>query len=175
MERGSHGGDRSAGAVTWTFETMQKVCQIIAAGRTVPKALKEIFGDDSPGIVASFLQAALYGEGRLQIMYREARRRQAHGLIDRAVDVSDEANTKEQAYASRVKSEIYMRAAEAWSPTEFGRNFSPNVGVVINVHTSLGGPPQNNLPAEGFHVVVPATTPLFPPPAEPPTDEETST
>jgi hypothetical protein len=97
--------------------------------------------------------AVLYGNARLNLIYQHARRMRAHRNIDRAEESVETIETKDEAYAARVKSDALFRAAEYWSPSEFGRTAVAGAGLNITIQTSLGPAEESPQIADGGYTI----------------------
>jgi hypothetical protein len=120
-----------------TLDVLDYAESWIASGKTLTRLSDEISDEVKFEISRDMLKRFL-GEGRkaeADKRLAEARNDGAHGMVETAIKIVDDANTsdKEQLAKAKMKAETRLWAAERWNRKDMGK--APDVSVVINHNT----------------------------------------
>jgi len=99
----------------YTEELGEEICERISQGETLPSICRDQHMPSSISTIYGWLANNLAFEAA----YTRARIRAADSLIDKALDASDAADSKDNANVARVKADVAIRVAAKLNPHKY--------------------------------------------------------
>lgn len=112
---------------------LEYVVQWVEAGKTITELAKDIGVDCTPEMISRYLYKTWPDTAGVALA--KARSQGAHGMVDRALEILDDAPTHDREHLTKAKMRADGRlwVAERWNKNELGR--SPDTVVNINHNT----------------------------------------